>query len=59
MSELQQHTEKRHQSLTDDAKTSSFFSEANGYWLSIHPENYARLIKPTFGEETAGLGIIC
>ena len=47
MSELQQHTEKRHQSLTDDAKTSSFFSEANGFWLSIHPENYARLIKPT------------
>jgi hypothetical protein len=47
MSELQQHTEKRHQSLTDDVKTSSFFSEANGFWLSIHPENYARLIKPT------------
>ena len=47
MSELQKHTEKRHQSLTDDVKTSSFFSEANGFWLSIHPEDYARLIKPT------------
>jgi hypothetical protein len=35
MSELQKHTEKRHQSLTDDVKTSSFFSEANGFWLSI------------------------
>ena len=40
-------TEKRHQSLTDDVKTSSFFSEGNGFWLSIHPEDYARLIKPT------------
>ena len=47
MSELLKHTEKRHQSLTDDVKTSSFFSEANGFWLSIHPEDYARLIKPT------------
>jgi hypothetical protein len=47
MSELQKHTEKHHQSLTDDVKTSSFFSEANGFWLSIHPEDYARLIKPT------------
>jgi hypothetical protein len=45
--ELQKHTEKRHQSLTDDVKTSSFFSEAKGFWLSIHPEDYARLIKPT------------
>ena len=47
MSELPKHTEKRHQSLTDDVKTSSFFSETNGFWLSIHPEDYARLIKTT------------
>jgi hypothetical protein len=35
MSELQKHTEKRHQSLTDDVKTSSFFSETNGFWLYV------------------------
>lgn len=45
MTELQKHAEKRHSSLTIETGK-EFFSESNGFYLSVKPDGYRHIIKP-------------
>jgi len=45
--ELLKHVDKRHQYVTEDMKRGDFFSEKNGYWLALKPEEYKRVVTPT------------
>ena len=39
-----------HKSLPDDA-----FTERNGFWMALYPEDYIRIIQPTaLSDEVAG-----
>lgn len=46
VSDLKVHARKQHQKELESLPT-EMFSENNGYWCSLHPEHYSRLIRPT------------
>ena len=47
--ELKDHMKRYHKQELRDLKVADkdFFSEANGYWLAVHPRDYDQLVHPT------------
>ena len=47
--ELKDHMKRYHKQELRDLKVADkdFFSEANGYWLAVHPRDYGQLVHPT------------
>lgn len=45
--ELRDHVSSHHPLNLKDLQDKDFFSESNGFWLSIHPKDYKRLVKPS------------
>ena len=41
------HVDKRHKYVQDEMKKEDFFSERNGYWMALKPQDYKRVTKPT------------
>uniref|UniRef100_A0A8W8M469 C2H2-type domain-containing protein n=1 Tax=Magallana gigas TaxID=29159 RepID=A0A8W8M469_MAGGI len=49
MSDLKVHIADSHKAekrISSDSLPSDFFSEANGFWLAVHPKDYLKLITP-------------
>ncbi|KAL3871527.1 hypothetical protein ACJMK2_025861 [Sinanodonta woodiana] len=54
MTELKNHVERRHAVILKTLQP-EFFSESNGFWLSLQPENYKRIVSPNAWESTMAI----
>ncbi|KAL3867527.1 hypothetical protein ACJMK2_044724 [Sinanodonta woodiana] len=54
MTELKNHVERRHAVILKTLQP-EFFSKSNGFWLSLQPENYKRIVSPNAWESTMAI----
>lgn len=55
MSDLTKHTKRRHHDLTKNPLDAHFFTKKNGFWLSLKPQHYKRIAKPTDWESLVSM----